>query len=270
MCGAGPVDACLDRGTRVARQDLKQLNTAAKPACAPSEVLARRLSSFRTLKAEDLAPLHALGTDDYSHGPGAELTLGPNEARMVTAGLVGEARLLSDGRRQIVALRLPGDVLTPTNLASHVISALAPSRTLEASAVLDQVSDPRRAPALSAAWSEARRMEQRAVLDHVVRLGRLSAYERTGHFLLELHERLMRVKLAQPGGFQLPITQEIMADILGLSIVHVNRTLQQLRREGLLTYRAGSIGLPDRVRLASVSGYALQLATNEPQRRRIG
>ncbi|MCR5874810.1 helix-turn-helix domain-containing protein [Phenylobacterium sp. J426] len=246
------------------------MNIAAKPACAPSELLARRLSSFRPLQADDLAPLSELGADDHAHAAGAELSLGQGETRLVTAGLVGEARLLSDGRRQIVALRLPGDILTPGYTANHVISALAPSRTLDATALLSRLGDPRAAPALHAAWAEARRMEQRAVLDHVVRLGRLSAYERTAHLLLELHERLVRVKLAQANGFQLPITQEIMADLLGLSIVHVNRTLQQLRREGLLTYRAGSIGLPDRTSLAEACGYALQLSPTEPGRRRAG
>ncbi len=230
--------------------------TAAKPACAPPELLARRLASFQPLKAADLLPLTRIGGEEQSHAPGQELPIAGADVRLVTAGLVAEARLLSDGRRQIVALRLPGDVLRAPHCPSHLVAALSASRTLEITPVIQDLEDAS-GTAAHTAWAQAMRLEQRTMLDHVVRLGRLSAYERTAHLMLELHERLMRVRLASAQGFQLPITQEILADMLGLSIVHVNRTLQQLRREGLLTYRSGAVGLPDRARLADIAGYRL-------------
>lgn len=257
------------RSVSLCVEDDSALMTAAKPACAPPELLTRRLTSFRPLSADDLQPLARLAAEEQTHAAGSELVLAASEARLVTAGLIVESRLLNDGRRQIVALRLPGDVLRGTHGANHVVTATAASRTLDASAVVAELEDAHRWPAAHRAWNAALGLEQRSVLDHVVRLGRFSAYERTAHLLLELHERLLRVKLANAHGFQLPITQEILADLLGLSIVHVNRTLQQLRRDGLLTYRAGAIGLPDPVRLADIAGYPLLFPTAaEPARRR--
>lgn len=79
----------------------------------------------------------------------------------------------------------------------------------------------------------------------VVRLGRLNAYERTAHLLLELHERQVRLGSARGGALHLPLTQDVLADILGLSAVHMNRTLQQLRRNVLVDYRPGRTVLQD-------------------------
>jgi CRP-like cAMP-binding protein len=92
-------------------------------------------------------------------------------------------------------------------------------------------------------------------VDQVVRLGRRSALERLAHLIMEVHERLQRTGLADRATLPWPLTQEAMADVLGLSIVHVNRTLQQLRREGLITLRAGRAVIPDVERLAALAGW---------------
>ena len=80
--------------------------------------------------------------------------------------------------------------------------------------------------------------------DQITRLGRRTAYERFGNLLLELYHRLHVVGLARDGRFALPLTQEMLADALGLSVVHVNRTVQQMRRDGLLELRAGTVVIP--------------------------
>jgi CRP-like cAMP-binding protein len=74
----------------------------------------------------------------------------------------------------------------------------------------------------------------RGPYDHIVRLGRLTAYERVAHLVLDIRDRLALVGLAAPDSFPPPLTQETLADVLGLSSVHVNRMLQQLRRDGLV------------------------------------
>ena len=74
--------------------------------------------------------------------------------------------------------------------------------------------------------------ETLSLQDQVVRLGRQTAYERMVHLLLELRERLDTVDMVINNVFPMPLTQEVLADALGLSIVHVNRTLQQIRRDG--------------------------------------
>ena len=98
-------------------------------------------------------------------------------------------------------------------------------------------------------------LEETRLFDHIVRLGRQSAFERVTHLLLELHERLAVVGLAFENRFPLPLTQEVLADALGLSIVHVNRTLQQLRRGGLIDTRAGWVTLRDHEQMASLANF---------------
>ena len=79
----------------------------------------------------------------------------------------------------------------------------------------------------------------------IVGLGRRSAYARIAHLLCELRVRLRAVGLSQNGSYDLPVTQAELADALGLSTVHVNRTLQALRRHGLITLRGGKLMIED-------------------------
>lgn len=72
---------------------------------------------------------------------------------------------------------------------------------------------------------------------------------------MEMQERLAFVGLSAADQFPLPLTQEMLADALGLTSVHVNRTLQAIRRDGLLTLRGGMMSLPDRARLEKLVDY---------------
>jgi CRP-like cAMP-binding protein len=83
------------------------------------------------------------------------------------------------------------------------------------------------------------------VVEHLVGLGRRSAIERTAHFLLELGARLRLVGLASADRFTCPLSQYMVADALGLTAVHINRVLRQLRERGLLTFRDGEVIFDD-------------------------
>ncbi|HEV2530557.1 Crp/Fnr family transcriptional regulator, partial [Phenylobacterium sp.] len=86
-------------------------------------------------------------------------------------------------------------------------------------------------------------------------VGRRTAHQRIAHLICEIHLRLKAVGLANGGGFELPITQAEIADALGLSSVHVNRVLQDLRREGLIKSRGRFLGVPDWPALAQAGGF---------------
>jgi CRP-like cAMP-binding protein len=83
--------------------------------------------------------------------------------------------------------------------------------------------------------------EQVYCLNAMARLGQQSAYQRIAHLLLELHARLESVGLASRNGFQAPVTQAVLAQALGLSLVHLSRTLRQMRREGAIAFEPGRI-----------------------------
>jgi CRP-like cAMP-binding protein len=89
-----------------------------------------------------------------------------------------------------------------------------------------------------------------------VRLGRQTACGRFAHLMLELSGRLARLGLVSGDSFAMPLTQEVLADALGLSVVHVNRTVQLLRREGLLDIRGGMVSLLQPERLRALASWA--------------
>ncbi len=107
--------------------------------------------------------------------------------------------------------------------------------------------------AIALAWSVAR--YESMLAEQIVRLGRRNAYERIAHILLELHKRLQAVGLASESSYPTPITQEMLADALGLSIVHVNRTLGRLRRERLVSIDDGRVVLRDVAALAAIADF---------------
>jgi CRP-like cAMP-binding protein len=181
----------------------------------------------------------------------------PARARLILSGWACRQRVLPDGRRQIFAFLLPGDAigLNPRQGAEpSTISALTAMETVEAEPLAKAVQSGR-TPGLARALVAAEAAEHGLLLDHMVRLGRQTAYERVAHFLVELQRRLEIVGLGDSQRFPLPLTQEILADALGLSIVHVNRTLQQLRREQLIELRSGVAILLEPETLASIAGY---------------
>lgn len=88
-------------------------------------------------------------------------------------------------------------------------------------------------------------LDEAYLLDQITRLGRLNAHERIISLLLELYERLDRAGLTSNCSFEVPLTQEVLADSLGLTSVHVNRMLQQARKDGDLQWRDGLVTLYD-------------------------
>ena len=91
------------------------------------------------------------------------------------------------------------------------------------------------------------------------------------NLLLELYDRLDAIGLVKENTFRIPLTQEIFADALGLSVVHINRTLQQLRREGMLTVGRGTVTLHQRHKLATFACYhSEQHGGFERSARRLG
>lgn len=214
-------------------------------ATRPVDPVTRRLRALAALSDDELALLRTLADRRERHATGEQL-VGEGQTvvrpRFIVSGWAARQRLMPDGRRQIFAILLPGDGVGLADNASDPaqasVVALTALETVDASPLIEAV-DAGRAPGVQHAVGQLGRIEQGLLLDHLVRLGRQTAYERVAHFLMELRERLELVGFGDSQRFPLPLTQEILADALGLSIVHVNRTLQQLRRERLIELRSG-------------------------------
>jgi CRP-like cAMP-binding protein len=111
-------------------------------------------------------------------------------------------------------------------------------------------------PEITRAHHRAAALDEAYLLHQIIRIGRQTAYERLAHLILELHSRCQAAGLCHEESFELPLTQEILADSLGLSIVHVNRTLQTLRREQLIEQKSSIVTIRDRGRLMTIAEYS--------------
>ncbi|MDB5448462.1 MAG: transcriptional regulator, Crp/Fnr family [Phenylobacterium sp.] len=246
-------------------------------ASRPLDVVVRRLRALSALSEAEQDLLRTLGERRERHSAGEELVAEGSlagRARFILAGWACRQRVLPDGRRQIFSFLLPGDSIGLHRRVAPELSSLAALtalETIDADPALEAAQSGR-APGLTRAFSAIEPFEQGLLLDHMVRLGRQTAYERVAHFLLELQRRLEIVGLGDTQRFPLPLTQEIMADALGLSIVHVNRTLQQMRRERLIELRSGVAILLQREQLANIADYRLppQAAVAAPAVKRSG
>jgi len=167
-----------------------------------------------------------------------------HSAFILAEGWACSFKVLPDGERQIVDFQLPGDFLGLRSIlfrtADHSTEAVT---RIEASEVLatDIFDSFAEAPRLATAVLWAASRDEAMVVEHLVNLGRRSAEERMAHFLLELGARLKLVGIGNKTGFDCPLTQYHLADVLGLSAVHVNRVLRQMREQGLVTFQKGRV-----------------------------
>jgi CRP-like cAMP-binding protein len=169
-------------------------------------------------------------------------------AYILASGWVCSYKLLPDGTRQIVDFQIPGDFLGLRSVlfrtADHNIE---PITRIEASEVLvsDLIDAFSSTPRLAAAVLWAASRDEAMVVEHLVGIGRRDAKGRMAHFLLELGARLKLVGMATRQGFACPLSQYMLADALGLSAVHVNRVLRELREDGLVTFQHGQVTFDD-------------------------
>lgn len=220
-----------------------------------SNPLIMKLAHFLDLDREEEAYLQQICSASIHHGAGTQLLrtgAAMEGAILMLEGWGVRARALPDGRRQVLNFVLPGDFCDPTAFverhAAYSISALTPVRVakIHSRQIVELLHH---SPRLGAAfwWHEA--LESTSLRKHLVAVGRLSAYERIAYLLRELGSRLRMVGLGQDHHFHFPGTQTDIADALGLSNVHVSRTLRRLSSEGILQVTRGGITIHDTERL---------------------
>lgn len=228
----------------------------------PGATVLRRLRALGHASPDTEALINTLA-DVQTLRAGAELA-GERDPvsrpRFLLSGWAARVRWLPDGRRQILSFILPGEAiglcLRQKPLALCTTIALTNVQVLDAAPVQRAItSDDPRWEDLREAVHVAAGYEEFFLLNQIQRLGRQTAHERMCHLLLELRDRLAMAGVGEEQRFPMPLTQEVLADATGLSIVHVNRILQQLRRERLLDLRGGYVQLPDMTALTVIADY---------------
>jgi CRP-like cAMP-binding protein len=173
--------------------------------------------------------------------------------QLVVSGWGARSRVLDDGRRQILSFLLPGDLIGMGSHAQPLSTSAVIAMTDLGVCTPPAVGSSER---LDAAYAISQARQEAYLLAQITRLGRLNAYERIADLLLEFVERLTPIGLATNGSFEFPLTQEMLADALGLTPVHINRTLQSMRRDGDLNWKSRHLTLNDPQALAGKIGRA--------------
>jgi len=181
-----------------------------------------------------------------------------HHSTMLLEGLACRLKDLRDGERQISELHIPGDFADLHSFTlkhlDHDLIALTPCKVaLVPHARLKEISE--RFPHLTRVYWFATNLDAAIHREWELSLGRRSATSRLAHLFCELHVRLGIVGLAGEKEFQFRLTQQDLADCLGLTVVHVNRVLKDLRERGILGFKSGRAQLLDLSSLKEIAEF---------------
>ncbi|WP_242141042.1 Crp/Fnr family transcriptional regulator [Sphingomonas sp. TREG-RG-20F-R18-01] len=221
----------------------------------------KRLASLTGLPREALSKIAALEVERETLRAHTRIALQDtpcDDLHILLDGWAGRYTLLSDGRRQITTVLLPGEVCdvgllylgrcsqSVTTLTECTVARIAcsPLRAL----LMQQSS-------IASAFAKLLAIENAALGARIASLGRRSARERVAHLLCDLFTRLQAIERADARGYHLPLTQEEIADVLGLTAVHVNRVLKALRGERLIERRGHQIIISDPEQLRRAASF---------------
>ncbi|WP_342111663.1 Crp/Fnr family transcriptional regulator [Methylobacterium sp. SI9] len=176
----------------------------------------------------------------------------PQDVHLVLSGFACRYKVLRNGKRQIVALLVPGDFcdlhVAVLGAMDHSIATLSPCTVadLPRDTILDLTErHPRIAHALW--WTTL--VDEAILREWLVNMGQREADQQIAHLFCELLVRLQVAGVADANGYPFPLTQEDLAETLGLTSVHVNRTLQAMREAGLIVLQKRQLDIPDVERL---------------------
>ncbi|KPP92202.1 Crp/Fnr family transcriptional regulator [Erythrobacter sp. HL-111] len=224
------------------------------------KTLLSTIERYADLTPEEREAVEALRQAPLVRVPARQTTLSegdtPGVVRLLAQGWAYRFKDLPDGRRQIVGLLLPGDFfdlgVRVVDEMDHSVAALTP---ITYYAILPETLErlgenhPRIAQALARHDSVNAAIHREWLLN----LGRRNAFERLAHLFLEIFLRLRAAGLAQSRECDCPLTQNDLADATGVTSVHLNRTMQELRREGLVELRSKRLYIRDYDRLSQVA-----------------
>src|ERR1700733_7587547 len=221
--------------------------------------LLRKLSNFAALSEEESTAIVDSCRDVREVGAREDVISQGDRTggvKLLLDGFACRYKTLEDGRRQIVAYFVPGDLcdlrVFILKRMDHSIGAIAPSRvaTIAPENVLKLMHTH---PALTRALWWSTLVEEAIAREWIVNVGQRNALERMAHLFCELLYRFRAVGLNEGNSCTLPLTQVELAETLGLSSVHVNRTLPALRRRTLITLEGGTLTIQDLDTLKEVS-----------------
>lgn len=182
----------------------------------------------------------------------------PGPMFVVLEGWVCRYKILPSGTRQIMAFLMPGDAcdLHIKLLAEMDHSIQAITTATVATVTRDQMRAIMQArPNIASAMYSAQLVDEGIMRAWIVSMGRRTSTERVAHLICELYLRARNIGLTNDREFALPLSQVVLADALGMTAVHINRVLKELRLAGVMALTRGSVTILDPGKLAHIAGF---------------
>ena len=221
----------------------------------------RKLENFNTLSDEEKRVLDEAIGRTKEVGAGEDIVPDgacPSNCTLILEGFACRYKVLEDGRRQIMSFHIPGDICDLQSFLlekmDHAIGALVPCKValIPHGTVLELTEN---YPGIGRAFWRDTLIDSAVFREWMVGMGRRTAHERIAHLLCEVLVRFRSVGLAEDHQCDLPLTQVELADSLGLSAVHVNRVLQDLRGDGLIVFQGKFLRISGWERLKQIAGF---------------
>jgi CRP-like cAMP-binding protein len=220
-----------------------------------------KLMSFAALTPDEIAALELATAFSRRIPPRTDLIREgdrPGPVFVVLEGWAFRYKILPNGTRQLMAFLMPGDAC---DLHIGILAEMDHGiRTATAARVAtiggDQMTElMHNHPGIVQAMYAAQLTDQGILRAWIVSMGRRSSIERLAHLICELYVRARSIGIAEHGEFEIPLSQSIFADALGMTTVHVNRVMQELRLAGALILSRGSVRVVDPIKLVQIAGF---------------
>ena len=227
----------------------------------PLTLLAKRLSSRFPLSNADRAAVLALPHSVRDMAPGEHVIRErdrPTHCCLMLSGFSYRHKIVANGGRQILALHMAGDLVDLQNVflesSDHNVQTLTRCEVaLIPRGAMEELAFSFRSVG-KAMWVETL-VDGSIFREWIANVGRRTAKQRIAHVLCEFAVRLEAVGLGKTCNYELPMTQEQLGDVVGLTSVHVNRTLMALDREGLTKRTKRSVIILDWMKLAQAGDF---------------
>lgn len=228
-------------------------------SCGSGSPLVTKLESVARLTADDRLALVSPCDDPREMGARRSVVREgerPDHVHPMVEGWAARYKLLADGTRQITAFLIPGDFcdfhITILREMDHSITTLTRAKVaFIPRSKMDALTE---RPGIARAFWWWTLVDEAVLRAWIVNVGRRDAFEAIGHLMCELYVRMRNIGLTSDHCFELPLTQEELGDALGLTPVHVNRVLQRMRAEELISLKGGLLTIHDYRRLEAASG----------------
>lgn len=223
--------------------------------------LIRKMEGYALLSDEDKGAIRSICAERVVMFPARRDIISDGQStnfvHLILEGWAARYKIMPDGSRQITAFLIAGDFcdlhITILEKMDHGIVTLTPCKVAHLDTdKLDHITTERTMLTKALWWMT---LVDEAVLRQWVINSRRRAIVAIPHLLCELHLRLGAVGLVSDQRLDLPLSQETIADATGMTPVHVNRTIQELRKAGLIEIGQGTLTIPDVAALAKAGGF---------------